>query len=657
MKTILVTACGGLFLLLPATGTDVQIASSNLEVSFAPALVKLKQGKGSFTPEVRSAYLDWAQQTVLKQLSEAKQDIPADCLAEIQDDSTLRDAIFGAVDPPDPGILQNYARLRGQLGPAFMAKYKSLVVGAAVAMRSGDIQMEAPLDPKALNQMSAASFKSAEQIAKETLVATIARYMQQTRVSALDLYQKPEEQQKFSAFLQGESISASLVAQIGHNEQFRESLKDAMVVAGQRPPHREPLPDTATWLRYLASNFESTPRLPNGQPVEWPLFSLDEAPWPLLLFFYQPYPLGEARYIMEKYQGQHGPERIHYYGPYREGEDELFRELIPSVWHWNAWPDILNHGGNCVVMAPLGIEAYISLGQPAVIASQPRHSNLMVIRKEGNEWVTTIEEMYSGGPDVTASEWLFNSSSATKWRGNAPSEYMLGLSQGMNINLSSYISTRIMVHLFHHLPDLEKPTLGNTLLNQAIETNPFNPEPFHLQANQTQSAIQGTKLVKLLLEKAQSTEDSTDPKLPTVVDSIHTYWNVLKIRLIQEAILNHHTPQDNNDAQEVYASIKDAPGISAAQIMPYRIAAEGEDAEESRLEEMVRDHISGGKDATSKDTEQTFRDETAYFMTTLDKKERDLFLFRLQAICSVKVSDDPYFVAIKTELDKLQIEK
>ena len=66
----------------------------------------LQSADGKLTPEVRNAYLGWAEKTVLQELRAEGQSVSADCLAAVKPEGTLRDAIFGSVYPPDPSILQ-----------------------------------------------------------------------------------------------------------------------------------------------------------------------------------------------------------------------------------------------------------------------------------------------------------------------------------------------------------------------------------------------------------------------------------------------------------------------------------------------------------------------------------------------------------------------
>ena len=144
-----------------------------------------------------------------------------------------------------------------------------------------------------------------------------------------------------------------------------------MILLGQRPNARDPKPDTESWLRYLVSIYEATPSsVPtvDGKVKSWPLFPLSEAPWPLLMPLAHAVPLSEAEYIGKGYQGEHGPDRFHTYGPFRDDAKAMPYELQPSRWFWDAWPDRIVHGGECVSISIGTVDFYCSLGKPAVWA-------------------------------------------------------------------------------------------------------------------------------------------------------------------------------------------------------------------------------------------------------------------------------------------------
>ena len=466
----------------------------------------LQRAGGKLTPEVRNAYLDWTEQTVLQQLRQNNQAVPETCLLEVRHDSMLRAALFGSVFPPDPSILQNYAQLRAQLGEKFLGKYRSLVIAIAVAKRIKGVETENA--KKEIGRDYQPGFWVDESLQfpgsepEKAFARGLAAFMKQSQVSAADLYQDAALQAQCRTFLPAQSISADWVALVKKSVWFGERLKYAMVLLGQRPATREAKPTTVAWLRHLTAINAATPSSTpdsNGKPMPWPLFPLDSAPWPLLMPLAHPIPLSEADYIWEAFQGEHGPDRYHTYGPYRGDDDLMPDALRPSTWFWDAWPDRIVHGGMCVPISKGTVDLYSALCKPAMWAGQPGHANLISFQHVGGAWTAEIEQAFAGGPDVTTAQWYFDEDPGTQIRYRdlyywAGAEYHLGLALGMNISVKSYMDTRIAANLFRTLPPHAKDTLGIRLLRSALTTNPFNPEIWYRLAEHTSDATQGLNL-------------------------------------------------------------------------------------------------------------------------------------------------------------------
>jgi hypothetical protein len=217
----------------------------------------------------------------------------------------------------------------------------------------------------------------------------------------------------------------------------------------------------------------------------------------------RPMPLDEARYIYEQFQGQHGPDRYHTYGPYRGAEAQLRAELQPSPWHWSAWPDTIVHGGTCIVMSQISINTHRALCEPAVPAAQPHHSNLISFNYVDGKWFAHVDQAFAGGPPETHSMWLFNDVADGPIRqvkvGDAGAEYHLGLAEAMNVGLNSYMDSRIVIHLFGALPDPEKSAIGVKLLQQQVQSNPFDAALWYRLAEQAKSATEGQTIANSLL--------------------------------------------------------------------------------------------------------------------------------------------------------------
>jgi hypothetical protein len=634
----------------------------------------LEQSDGRLTAAVRTTYLLAVEKAVLAELRAASQSVPEDCLAEVRSDPVLCDAIFAAVAPPDLSILQNYAKLRAELGTPFVKRYRSLVLGAAVAQRAQGAfagsemtpprQLVRPIDPATRTKEDATA----------RLAGAIADYMRANNITASRLYQDPAQVEPLARFLETNGFKAGALARLREAGPLHGLLKQAMVRLSQRPAQREQTPDTATWLRYLASVFEATPtsspKLKDGTSEPWPRFPLDTAPWPLLMPLSHAYPLDEARYIFEKYQGRYGNDRYHTYGPFRGPVAERPYQLQPSTWHWAAWPDLIVHGGTCTTMAPMAVQTHVCLCEPAFMAGQPGHCNLLGYRRAGGVWYGVVEQAFAGGPDVTFSSWLFNEVgtapglSSQNHHAWARSEYALGLALGMNVGLREYTDTRIAVYLFRALSQAEQKTLGTSLLTHAIQTNPFNPAPWYLLAQQTADAQQGAVLVKKVLDAARhakpdgeneaadhqaniSLENFVEVQHPKPVEhALRQYWNTLAENTARFSILNRPVPQDPATARTLYDLLKTVPGITPAQEMPYRICVEGKQAVAAGLYDHVQKHLRQRKGPNHKSDEKAFATELDAFLQTLDPTEKQPFLLSLKHLFPSDGATDPFLQAV-----------
>jgi hypothetical protein len=562
--------------------TDTKDIDQSLYAALGPVV---KNFDGVLMPEMRTAYTSWATNLVMAELSKQGQSVSQDCLAQILSDPILSDAAFRSVYPPDPSILQNFARLRMELDPGLMAKYRSLAIAVAVAKRTEGVQTGQTPDFDALSSKERIQrekygksatgdyqpafwgdegyLKPAKSQKDKKFIAALADYLRTNHVSALEVYTNVVQQERLKAYLNQNQISSPLTAGIGETVKFGESLKNAMVLLGQRPATREKKPDTVAWLRYLASIYEAIPTsTPNaeGKAMAWPLFPLDHAPWPLLMPLARPVPLGEAKYIWETFQGEHGPDRYHTYGPYRNDEKAMPYELEPSPWFWSAWPDRIVHGGECVPISLGTVDLYSSLGKPAMWAGQPGHANLISFQYHQGLWTAKVEQAYAGGPDVTHAQWYFDDPHGTEPRFRnlynwAGAEYQLGLALGMNRSLESYMDTRMAAAIFNVLPPDEKLTVGKNLLTSAAAVNPYNPNIWYQLAQMVSDARQGMTLTQAVMRQ---TPDANG------------YWKTVDQFVARFAVLAHPAPADQAELARICAVLETVPGIAAQDTKTYR---------------------------------------------------------------------------------------
>ena len=532
----------------------------------------LRASGGALTPAVRDAYLTWGEETVQGELRQAHQAVPDDCLAEVHGDPVLRDAVFGSVYPPDASILQNYAAVRRQMGGAFMARYRSLAVAVAVAKRTKGV--ETAEEAQAIGRDYQPGFWVDESLhaptsdAEKACVLHIADFLAATKATALDVYQDPALQFRLKGYLTRQGVGAGLVGEVRQSVPFGERLKYALVLLHQRPGARDPKPTTVEWLRHLVQVHEATPRSTpdaNGQPMPWPLFPLDSAPWPLLMPLAHSVPLSEADFMWAAFQGENGADRYHTYGPYRDDPGLMPDSLRPSRWFWDAWPDEIVHGGECVPISKSTVNLYSGLGKPAMWAGQPGHANLISFQRAGGTWTAEIEQDFDGGPEVTSAQWYFDEEPdlMPRFRGLynwAGAEYPLGLALGMNRGVTSYMDTRIAANIFRALPDSGRRTLGLKLLQSALAANPFNPELWYRFAAQTPDPTQAAALVDAALaEKPVASAETASRQ----------YWQTVAEFVARDGVLNRPPPATGPDMRRVYAGIKNAPSITADDLAAY----------------------------------------------------------------------------------------
>jgi hypothetical protein len=539
----------------------------------------LQNSEGKLTPEVRNAYLAWAEKTVLRELHEGGQTVPEACLAEVKREGTLRDAVFGSVYPPDPSILQNYAELRAELGPQYIAKYRSLVIAISISRRTKGVENADAV--KNIGRDYQIGFWTDESLQnpgsepEKDFIRRIASFMKEAQVTAANLYVNVSLQDHLKTVLAEQHVPANFIGEVRKSVQFGERLKDAMVILKQRPGAREPKPATVAWMRHLAALNEAKPSSTPNQWA-WPLFPIDTAPWPLLMPLAHAVPLSEADYIWEAFQGEHGDDRYHTYGPYRGDDDVMPDSLRPSRWFWDAWPDRVVHGGMCVPISKGTVDLYTCLNKPAMWAGQPGHANLISFQVVNKAYTAEIEQDFAGGPTVTNAQWYFDEDPGTQIRYRdlyywAGAEYHLGLALGMNLGVKSYMDTRLAANIFKTIPAEDRPTMGVKLLRYALLVNPFNPEIWYRLAESNPDPMLGMTLVQAVQQRKPGLlgSGSTSPEMQGQGGAADQYWGTMAQFITPYALLYHPTPQKVEEMRRVHNFLKTAPGVGPYDLWAY----------------------------------------------------------------------------------------
>lgn len=551
----------------------------------------LIKANGQFSPEVRTAYIDWCWKSILHTLQAQQHSVSAECIAEVEQDPTLKVAMSAAVYPPDPSILQNYATLRQYMGASFTQKYRSLATAIAVARRIKGVESDLGENVGRENQVPIWAYiplRNPSDEAERQMIATTANFMRSKGCTALELFNSEALCKQLTKYLAAYNIDQRFIGEVSRSPLFGERLKNAMILLHQRPPARTPKPTCIAWLKHLLSIYESKPAsvpLDNGRPLPWPLFSIPDSPWPLMMSLSHPVAMDEATYLWEAFQGQHGPDRFHTYGPYRDDLTSMPDQLAPSRWFWNAVPDQIVHGGQCMPISLATLDLYSSLGKPAMDAAQPGHANLLVFHKEYLTWKATIEQDFCGGARVTYAQWFFDDQPRSELHfrdlfGWPCAEYHLGLAVGMNLGLSSYIDTRMASRIFDLLPSAKRKTIGMKLLTSAAMENPFNAEVWYrigAEATNTKECFAVVQAVRDHDPK-RLFNGQPSPALDAFMNSgnagpamgdINDYWNVLFENLGKMTLLAKGGPKDEASLCDAYRLLASVPGVDGRDLVSY----------------------------------------------------------------------------------------
>ena len=485
--------CGVLLL------TGISVAAENDRAVQALA----RKSGGSWSVGLRDAFLKQARQEMLQKATVSKETI-----AWVDSSLVARQAVYGSVSPADPRILENLDQLREELGPELFDKYQQFCLGAAVARRkfgvgpiaNARINLKFGYLFKWIDEVEQAGHSPSEALASQEASELLAEgspekqaygvvkgYLDEKSLTPKKAYQS--EQHKAAL----ESLLAKATPRIKSPERaLPKILRQWMVEEGTRPVARSECPSVAEYLKFLDKIY-SIPKseLSLEASQKWPIYPLEESPWPILMPLSMTWPLDEAQYIWEKYQGQHGKKRMHTYGPYKRFPLGVPPSLEESPWHLEAWPSAISTGGLCGTMSSIANGTYTALGVPIIKAGQPRHS--CIVRYDVNEkgeYSAGIGQSATGGTAETSTPWLFADGPIAGSRGTygVGSVYHFGLTQGMNVGVTSYMDTRIAVHIYKALPENDRSALGANIVKGALLKNPCNLEAWYLLGRDARNA-------------------------------------------------------------------------------------------------------------------------------------------------------------------------
>ena len=480
-------------------------------VSRGDVQAAVRASKGTYTEEVREAYLLYYESECVRYLDEAGKSLPKAFMDWVRDDSSLRDAAYGTIYPVDPRIVRNLYLLDRDLGRDFMNQFKQLVIAQAVGRRLMGVgesvtasRMKGPLvGGLAKDKASRAKgeiYWPAEPKAGPIELPTYSGWEMKKPVPTPPGQKPASMPQALFDFVHKEGITfpdltfnrglqlkaAEYTASVGkpmkgvvvkkkgqppttNDKAFRNIVCGQVLPGlGLRPAKRDPHPSAAAYCKFLGKIAPTVTK--HGS-----LFDYVTAPWPMSLPLAKGFPLREADYIHQRFLGKvkgGGPKRIQTYGRWCKAKDYMPRQMEPMAWHENSWPAMLYQGGLCGTMSSIAEGTYSSLGKPMLKAGQPGHS--CVLKYDFSKGFSkVIVGQSAGGIFTTKSVWMFADAEGASAVGVL--EHM-ALALATNYGLKEYMDTRIICNIAGMLREAKRDELSYALLMDAIDINPYNSQ-------------------------------------------------------------------------------------------------------------------------------------------------------------------------------------
>jgi hypothetical protein len=427
-------------------------------------------------------FLDNAEQTARNRSA-----VPESFWTWLNSKPEIRAGLLASHDPVHPGAVKNLFYLNEELGARVADQYAHLLLAAAVAQKDVDIRTNrshnrteiGPDMPKKRGADSAAIEQAANEFARLMKAEGLSLLEATSNKQALALLDEFSDKDKKNIYSKAGVVSGTFPAK-------------QMSTAGE-------------FFTALIKRYETKlPAFNDGGP-EWPLFPIDKAPWPMLMPLSRTAPLDECQYVWDHFTGQkafpkreskkakhknRGPRRIITYSRYSWDYKEPEFNLKQSEWSPGSLPRIIEDGGVCGRQSQLGRGSYAALGKPSLRMGQPGHSALLSfnVSPDGDYWAKPEQSIKS--MNLSKVDWQFRDAFTFGKIGDykVGVEYLQGLTMAMNHGLTSYIESRVALHLAKRLaPEQSKERIA--LLAAAVKISPYNVQAWYTMAEEAGSDI------------------------------------------------------------------------------------------------------------------------------------------------------------------------
>ncbi len=444
-----------------------------------PLLVASVSAEGTdlFSPAIREAYVSEAAAALREQAP-----ISPDFEAWLKKHPEIWTGLLVSGDPVLPRHAANLDALRQAVGPERADRYAALLL--AVSLRPADPPPSAPAAP-------------------DPRVGIVAAYM---KAEGLDMIRARE---------MGDALFSAAKTDAPSKKDAGAFWEELAHATGTYP-RRESM-SLEDSLKLLLDRYETKLGPFEGGP-SWPLYPIDETPWPLLAPLRQTLPRGEADYIWDRFRGD---------PPYADGsrwktyaryawdyERDPAVRWKQSPFHPNSIPRIAEDGGVCGRLSTLGQYSCAALGKPAVGMYQPGHRAMLSYNRDANgTWFARMEQSITG-PERSTNQWFLPAPSGARVSGTDEKgvktgvEWHVALNLAMNVGLQRWTDARIALFSARRLHG-ENPAMAAKLAGEATRLNPYLLDAWYQLAAWSADDLEATnrlleRLDALLLDPSKA---------------------------------------------------------------------------------------------------------------------------------------------------------
>ena len=460
-------------------------------VPFALVATVVAETPPVFSPVLRESYLAEARTKVSQSAS-------PELMSWLDRHPAILSGLLTSSDPVPAHHVTQLDALRRELGPERSERYASLLLAASLRAPEG-----APAAPKAVDER----------------VKTVAAHLKSAGLTVLQAREM------------GDALfTAAKVAVPGKKEAgaFWEELAHA---TGTYPSRQNMA--LADSLKLMIERYE-TKLEPFKSGPQWPLFLMDQAPWPLLAPLRQTLPRSEADYLWDHFRGE---------TPYADGSRwktyarySWDYDRVPAVrwkvspFHPGSIPRIAEDGGVCGRLSTLGQFSCSTLGKPAVGMYQPGHRAMLSYNRDAaGLWFAKLEQSITGS-DRSTSQWFLPAPQGQRVKGsegagvNVGVEWHVSLNLAMNAGLGRWQDARIALFSARRLRETDAAT-GQRLAEEATALNPYLLEAWYQLADWSRGDLAATnKLLArfdtLLLDPSKAADEHAELSASTDFNAV-----------------------------------------------------------------------------------------------------------------------------------------